>query len=166
MKNYNLNVTEVRDPDFKNAFSGIFNFTVGILGSFQTRAGTDPFFLEICTGLDVAIREFFHHASDADLLEYCVSLNLQKKKLLVVERLVETGLEAKKEYRELISKALLYLYRQEYLTQNDLACGFCVSDMFILPCYLTRTRQAIVSVKPFKSKNLSGCLKSKSEKRL
>ena len=28
-KNYNLNVTEIRD--FKNAFHGIFNFTVGIL---------------------------------------------------------------------------------------------------------------------------------------
>ena len=26
-----MNVTEVRDPDFKNAFPGIFNFTVGIL---------------------------------------------------------------------------------------------------------------------------------------
>ena len=31
VKNYNLNVTEIRDPDFKNAFLGIFNFTVGIL---------------------------------------------------------------------------------------------------------------------------------------
>ena len=31
VKNYNLNVTEVRDSDLKNAFSGIFNFTVGIL---------------------------------------------------------------------------------------------------------------------------------------
>ena len=31
VKNYNLNVTEVRDSDFKNAFQGIFNFTVGIL---------------------------------------------------------------------------------------------------------------------------------------
>ena len=30
-KNYNLNVTEVRDSDFKNAFPGIFNFIVGIL---------------------------------------------------------------------------------------------------------------------------------------
>ena len=30
-KNYNLNVTEVRDSDFKNAFPGIFNLTVGIL---------------------------------------------------------------------------------------------------------------------------------------
>ena len=26
-----MNVTEVRDSDFKNAFPGIFNFTVGIL---------------------------------------------------------------------------------------------------------------------------------------
>ena len=26
-----MNVTEVRDSDFKNVFSGIFNFTVGIL---------------------------------------------------------------------------------------------------------------------------------------
>ena len=89
-------------------------------------------YLEICSGLDVAIREFFHHASDADLLEYCISLNLQKKKLLIVERLVETGLEAKKEYRELISKALLYLFQQEYLTQNDIACGFCVSHQTFL----------------------------------
>ena len=94
------------------------------------------YFLEICSGLDVAIREFFHHASDADLHEYCISLNLQKKKLLVVERLVETGLEAKKEYRELISKALLYLYQQEYLTQNDLVCGFRVS-VFYPTFYLT-----------------------------
>ena len=28
---YNLNVTEVRDSDFKNDFPGIFDFTVGIL---------------------------------------------------------------------------------------------------------------------------------------
>ena len=27
----NLNVTEVRDSDFKNSFLGIFDFTVGIL---------------------------------------------------------------------------------------------------------------------------------------
>ena len=31
VKNYNLNVTEVWGSDFKNAFPGIFNFTVGIL---------------------------------------------------------------------------------------------------------------------------------------
>ena len=31
VKNYNLNVTEIPDSDFKNAFPGIFNFTVGIL---------------------------------------------------------------------------------------------------------------------------------------
>ena len=31
VKNYNLNVTEVRDSDFKHALPGIFNFTVGIL---------------------------------------------------------------------------------------------------------------------------------------
>ena len=30
-KNYNMNVTEVRDSDSKNAFPGIYNFTVGIL---------------------------------------------------------------------------------------------------------------------------------------
>ena len=35
VKNYNLNVTEVRDSDFKNAFTGIFNFTVGILRPIQ-----------------------------------------------------------------------------------------------------------------------------------
>ena len=29
--NYNLNVREVRDSDFKNPFPGIFNFNVGIL---------------------------------------------------------------------------------------------------------------------------------------
>ena len=38
VKNYNLNVTEVRDSNFKNAFPGIFNFAVGILGfRFQGR---------------------------------------------------------------------------------------------------------------------------------
>ena len=31
VKNYNLNVTEIQDSDFKNAFPGIFNFTVRIL---------------------------------------------------------------------------------------------------------------------------------------
>ena len=31
VKNYNLNITEVRDSNFKNAFTEIFNFTVGIL---------------------------------------------------------------------------------------------------------------------------------------
>ena len=31
IKNYNLNVTEVQDPDFPMLFPGIFNFTVGIL---------------------------------------------------------------------------------------------------------------------------------------
>ena len=31
VKNYNLKVTEVLNSDFKNAFPGIFNFTVGIL---------------------------------------------------------------------------------------------------------------------------------------
>ena len=31
IKSYNLNVTEVRDSDLKNAFPGIFNFTVRIL---------------------------------------------------------------------------------------------------------------------------------------
>ena len=30
VKNYNLNVIEFRDSDFKNAFPGIFNFTVEI----------------------------------------------------------------------------------------------------------------------------------------
>ena len=35
VKNYNLNVTEVRDSDFKNSSPGIFNFTVGILVSFN-----------------------------------------------------------------------------------------------------------------------------------
>ena len=30
---FNLNVTEVRDSDFKNAFPGIFNLTVGIIFS-------------------------------------------------------------------------------------------------------------------------------------
>ena len=31
VKNYNLNVTEVRDSDLKNAFPVILNFTVGIV---------------------------------------------------------------------------------------------------------------------------------------
>ena len=35
VKNYNLNVTELRDSDFKNAFPGIFNLTVGILILFD-----------------------------------------------------------------------------------------------------------------------------------
>ena len=38
-KNYNLNVTEVRDSDFKNAFYGIFHFTVGILASTASDVG-------------------------------------------------------------------------------------------------------------------------------
>ena len=39
-KNYNLNVTEVRDSGFKNDFSGIFNFTVGILSHIDMSADT------------------------------------------------------------------------------------------------------------------------------
>ena len=35
VKNYNFNVTEVLVWDFKNALSGFFNFTVGILSSCQ-----------------------------------------------------------------------------------------------------------------------------------
>ena len=37
VENFNLNVTEVQDWEFKNAFPGILNFTVGILddNSFQ-----------------------------------------------------------------------------------------------------------------------------------
>ena len=31
VKNFNLNVTEVRDSDLTKSFPGIFNFTVGIL---------------------------------------------------------------------------------------------------------------------------------------
>ena len=31
VKNHSLNVTDVRDSDFKNAFHRIFNFIVGIL---------------------------------------------------------------------------------------------------------------------------------------
>ena len=31
VKNYNFNVTEILDSDFKNAFPGIFDFTVEIL---------------------------------------------------------------------------------------------------------------------------------------
>ena len=37
---YNLNATEVWDSDFKNAFTGIFNFTVGIL-SFGLNSARD-----------------------------------------------------------------------------------------------------------------------------
>ena len=35
VKNYNLDVTEARDSDFKKSFPGIFNFTVGILAWSQ-----------------------------------------------------------------------------------------------------------------------------------
>ena len=35
MKNYNLNVTEVRGSDFKNDFPGMFNFTVGNLSQIS-----------------------------------------------------------------------------------------------------------------------------------
>ena len=35
VKNYNFNVTEVRDSTLKKRFPGIFNFTIGILSSTQ-----------------------------------------------------------------------------------------------------------------------------------
>ena len=38
VKNYNLNVTEILDSDFKNAFPGIFNFTAGNLISVFLRS--------------------------------------------------------------------------------------------------------------------------------
>ena len=55
VKNYNLNVTEVRDSDFKNAFPGIFNFTVGILvrNSFLSQ-------LHGKTSVDIHIPSKFH----------------------------------------------------------------------------------------------------------
>ena len=43
-----MNVTEVRDSDFKNDFPGIFNFTVGILvRSFPILYETDHDILPI-----------------------------------------------------------------------------------------------------------------------
>ena len=36
VQNYNLNVTEVRNSEFKNASPGIFNFTAGILTQNKT----------------------------------------------------------------------------------------------------------------------------------
>ena len=44
VKNYNLNVTEILDSDFKNAFPGIFNFTVGILDSREGDELSNPIF--------------------------------------------------------------------------------------------------------------------------
>ena len=43
-----LNVTEILDSDFKNAFPGIFNFTVGILTHRVARIH------KVATGTDVA----------------------------------------------------------------------------------------------------------------
>ena len=83
---HNLNVTEVRDSDFKNAFDGIFNFTVGILARIFTqklnpkktlnllyqlkekskKIGSGPAFHSLTTNLN-AMREIPDH-----LMEACI----------------------------------------------------------------------------------------------
>ena len=84
VKNYNLNVTEILDPDFKNVFPGIFNFTIGTLVSdvgdgfklcdiiyvtkfWVTNMTITPFMVhyhrlvrEILTGLDIQFRNIGH----------------------------------------------------------------------------------------------------------
>ena len=63
IKNYNLNVTELRGSDFKNAFPGIFNFTVGILAaSFSGRAGKTETYWPF---LNPNLVSGFHHCSNS-----------------------------------------------------------------------------------------------------
>lgn len=79
---------------------------------------------EICLGLDAAIREYLANAEADDLLDYSQSVT---KKHFIVERLLEIGLEEKKEYRELISAVLKKLVSTDGLTINQVGYAFSVS---------------------------------------
>lgn len=79
---------------------------------------------EICLGLDAAIREYLANAQADDLLDYSLTVT---KKHFIVERLLEIGLEEKKEYRELISLVLEKLVSTDGLTINQV--GFAFSNL-------------------------------------
>lgn len=78
----------------------------------------------ICQGVDYILREYFNNADKDNLLEDINKIGIQNKRGLVVERFLESGLEAKKEFRELISKGLTYFVEAGYFTQIDVANGF------------------------------------------
>ena len=61
VKDNNLNVTEVLVSDFKNAFPGIFNFTVGILYEiFREKVQHVPLLNPFCANV-VSKLDFSHH---------------------------------------------------------------------------------------------------------
>ena len=68
VKNYNLNVTEVRDSDFKNAFPRIFNFTVGILKTTQRRYNFERLLRITCIQL---LSDAFWHISETSPKMIC-----------------------------------------------------------------------------------------------
>lgn len=80
---------------------------------------------EICLGLDQSIREYLANGQMDDLLDYCDNNVIVEKKHLIVERMLEIGLEAKKEHRELISSGLKTLViNSAKLTANQAGLGF------------------------------------------
>jgi len=76
---------------------------------------------EICLGLDRAIREYLANGQMDDLLDCCDGV---AKKHLIVERMLEIGLEAKKEHRELISSGFRKLIELSKLNANQAGRGF------------------------------------------
>lgn len=75
---------------------------------------------ETCFKLDQAIREYLSNGVMDDLMEF----KLETKHHLMIERMLEIGLEEKKEYRELISLGLKKLHRSKLLTKNQIGFGF------------------------------------------
>ena len=75
-KNYNSNVTEVRDSDFKNAIPGIFNLTVGILLSIGC------FTRKKCSGSVSYDSQFLSYGSE----NHFVTFDLTDTRPIVIEK--------------------------------------------------------------------------------
>jgi programmed cell death protein 4 len=90
---------------------------------FETNI-VEPTDERVCSGVDYNLREYFNNADVDNLLEDIVKIGTQQKRTLIIERFIESGLEVKKEFRELISKAIQHFILADYLTEYDVANGF------------------------------------------
>ena len=88
VKNYNLNVTEILDSDFKNPFPGIFNFTVGILFPIKCTYFVGRFDLKTAEVRSIFRQILFLSVCDMLLISRCsvtcyVKIQKSKKKMMV-----------------------------------------------------------------------------------
>ena len=98
-----MNVTEVRDSDFKNAFPGIFNFTVGILPHFKNLMFYDPrmsdsgsdseepvYEIEVASPVNIALVKYWGKRDVSLILPFndSISLTLDENYLGMSENLI------------------------------------------------------------------------------